>query len=327
MSLTTTPTPSPAVAPVEPATGSAREPDTKGALLFEYSTAADPLASGATPSIPFAEFTSELYADGPSRIIPLDLSQALRCPAPATGPSLAASFLRVEAGTALETRANATSELFYVIQGKGASTIGEHEIRWQQGDFFTLPGSVARHRASETSALYWVNDQPLLEYLGVERKRARFTPTHYTCGDLAKALQQAADDPLAATRSRVSLILGNPNFQQTMTVTHVLWAMYGLVEPNTRQLPHRHQSVALDLIIEAQPGCYTLVGSELNADGTIHNPSRIDWKSGSAFVTPPGYWHEHWNESSQRAYLTPIQDAGLHTYLRTLDITFYKEDE
>lgn len=297
------------------------------ALLFEYSTAADPISSGATPNVPLAEFTSDLYARGPSRVIPLDISQALRCSAPATGPSLAASFIRLEAGILLKTSVQATSELFYVIQGSGVSKVGEQEIAWAQGDFFTLPGAAAQHRSSEPAVLYWVNDAPLLEYLGVERKRARFAPTHYTRDKLAKALQHAANDPLAATRSRVSLILGNANFQQTMTVTHVLWAMYGLIEPNTRQLPHRHQSVALDLIIDAQPGCYTLVGTELNADGFIHNPRRIDWKSGSAFVTPPGYWHEHRNESGARAYLAPIQDAGLHTYLRTLDITFYKEDE
>lgn len=297
------------------------------ALLFEYSMASDPISSGAMPRVPLAEFDSELYARGPSRIIPLDLSAALRCPAPASGPSLAASFIRIEAGTSLQTHVNATSELFYVIQGSGVSEVGGQEIAWSEGEFFTLPGSAAQHRSNQTAVLYWVNDAPLLEYLGVERKRARFSPTLYTRSALTHALEQAAADPKAATRSRVSLILGNPNFEQTMTITHVLWAMYGLIEPNTRQLPHRHQSVALDLIIEAQPGCYTLVGTELNADGTIRNPTRVDWKSGSAFVTPPGYWHEHRNESSKRAYLTPIQDAGLHTYMRTLDITFYKEDD
>lgn len=297
---------------------------TTDALLFEYSTAADPISSGATPGVPLTEFSSDLYAQGPSRIIPLDLSQALRCASPASGPSLAANFVRLEVDTPLETRVNATSELFYVIQGSGVTTVDGREIGWSQGDFFTLPGSAAQHRSSETAALYWVHDAPLLEYLGVERKHAKFSPTHYTRQALKKALDEAAADPKAATRSRVSLILGNPNFQQTKTVTHVLWAMYGLTEPNTRQLPHRHQSVAMDLIIDAQPGCYTLAGTELNADGTIRNPRRIDWKSGAAFVTPPGYWHEHRNESSARAYLTPIQDAGLHTYLRTLDITFFK---
>jgi gentisate 1,2-dioxygenase len=299
----------------------------QNALMFEYSSAADPVSSGSVTPIPYAEFAADLYATGPSRIIPLDLSKALKSAAPASTPSLAASFLRVEAGDTLESSANSTSELFYVIQGNGVSTVGEQEIRWSQGDFFTLPGSTARHRAHETSALYWVNDQPLLDYLGVQQSHPRFAPAHYSRSELSKALEQAANDPQAATRSRVSLILGNPGCIQTMTVTHVLWAMYGLIEPNTRQLPHRHQSVALDLIIDAKPGCYTLVGTELGSDGHIKNPTRVDWKSGAAFVTPPGYWHEHRNESGERAYLTPIQDAGLHTYLRTLDITFFKDDD
>ncbi|MDR5729116.1 MAG: cupin domain-containing protein [Terriglobia bacterium] len=307
-----------------PATENSAE---QNALMFEYSSAADPVSSGSVPPIPYAEFAADLYATGPSRIIPLDLSQALKCAPPASTPSLAASFLRIEAGDTLETSANSTSELFYVIRGSGASTVGDREIRWSQGDFFTLPGSTARHRAQETSALYWVNDQPLLDYLGVQQSHPRFAPAHYTRSELTKALQLAANDPQAATRSRVSLILGNPDCMQTMTVTHVLWAMYGLIEPNTRQLPHRHQSVALDLIIDAKPGCYTLVGTELGSDGHIKNPTRVDWKSGAAFVTPPGYWHEHRNESGERAYLTPIQDAGLHTYLRTLDITFYRDND
>lgn len=299
----------------------------KNALLFEYSSAANPIASGSVPKIPYAEFASDLYAVGPSRVIPLDLSQALKCSSPASTPSLAASFLRLESGDELETQANATSELFYVIRGKGTSTIGDRQIAWSQGDFFTAPGGGARHRGMETSVLYWVNDEPLLQYLGVERTQARFAAAHYTFSELTKALQQAADDPRAATRSRISLILGNSQCMQTKTVTHVLWAMYGLIEPNTRQLPHRHQSVALDLIIDAKPGCYTLVGTALGADGAIKNPTRVDWKSGAAFVTPPGYWHEHRNESSERAYLAPIQDAGLHTYLRTLDITFHKGEK
>ncbi len=307
-----------------PATGKSPE---QNALMFEYSSAADPVSSGSVPPIPYAEFAADLYASGPSRIIPLDLSHALKAAAPASTPSLAASFLRIHAGDTLETSANSTSELFYVIRGSGVSAVGDNEIHWSAGDFFTLPGSTARHRAHETSALYWVNDQPLLDYLGVQRSHPRFAPAHYTRSELSKALELAANDPQAATRSRVSLILGNPGCMQTMTMTHVLWAMYGLIEPNTRQLPHRHQSVALDLIIDAKPGCYTLVGAELGSDGYIKNPTRVDWKSGAAFVTPPGYWHEHRNESGERAYLTPIQDAGLHTYLRTLDITFFKDDD
>jgi gentisate 1,2-dioxygenase len=68
-----------------------------------------------------------------------------------------------------------------------------------------------------------------------------------------------------------------------------------------------------------------LLGPELLADGAIKDPVRVDWVKGAAFVTPPGYWHEHVNASSAEAFVLPIQDAGLHTYLRTLDIQFFKD--
>jgi len=35
-----------------------------------------------------------------------------------------------------------------------------------------------------------------------------------------------------------------------------------------------------------------------------------------------GLWHAHFNESGAPAHLIPIQDAGLQTYLRSLDIRF-----
>ena len=98
--------------------------------------------------------------------------------------------------------------------------------------------------------------------------------------------------------------------------------MYGVVTPGTMQKPHRHQSIALDFIVDCDPGCYSLVGDRLDDTGAIVDPTRVDWESGSAFVTPPGYWHAHFNTSGRDARLIPIQDAGLQTYLRTLDIRF-----
>ena len=98
--------------------------------------------------------------------------------------------------------------------------------------------------------------------------------------------------------------------------------MLGVVPGGAVQPPHRHQSVALDLIIDCPPGCHTLVGSELAEDGSISRPQRVDWEPGGAFITPPGLWHAHVNPSEQPALLLPIQDAGLHTYLRSLDIRF-----
>ena len=111
-----------------------------------------------------------------------------------------------------------------------------------------------------------------------------------------------------------------------MTVTHTLWAMLGVLPAERVQRPHRHQSVALDLITECAPGCYTLVGRDLDERGRIVDPIRVEWEGAGAFVTPPGLWHSHHNESGRPAHLVPIQDAGLHSYLRSLDIRFTPSD-
>ncbi|HEX7443200.1 MAG TPA: hypothetical protein VF320_04905, partial [Acidimicrobiales bacterium] len=120
----------------------------------------------------------------------------------------------------------------------------------------------------------------------------------------------------------VSILLGNAAQPQTLTVTHTLWAMLGVLPADRVQRPHRHQSVALDLITECAPGCYTLVGHDVDDRGRIVDPIRVEWEGAGAFVTPPGLWHSHHNESGRPAHLVPIQDAGLHTYLRSLDIRF-----
>ncbi len=151
-------------------------------------------------------------------------------------------------------------------------------------------------------------------------------PTRFD-GAVARArLAEVEQDPGAADRSRVSVLLGNAATPQTLTVTHTLWAMLGILPVDRVQRPHRHQSVALDLITDCAPGCYSLVGSRLDGDGAIVDPVRVEWEAGGAFVTPPGLWHSHHNESGRPAYLVPIQDAGLHTYLRSLDIRFHQPD-
>lgn len=299
------------------------------ALLFDYRQAANPVRPGLTEPIPYRRWSAALHAGGPSGVIALDLSDELGCPGPATSPALAAHFVRIEAGEGVKAAARATSSLFFVLRGRGrcqrsaAGTSPAVTLSWSAGDLFVLPaGADPLLEADSASVLYWVHDAPLLTHLGVEPSTPRFAATHYPGSWLQAELAALAADPSSARSNRLSLLLANSDLPASRTVTHVLWAMYGLVPPGATQAPHRHQSVALDLIISCAPGCYTLVGSDLNADGTIRNPERIDWESGGAFVTPPGHWHAHVNGSGSPAFLLPIQDAGLHTYLRSLDIRF-----
>jgi gentisate 1,2-dioxygenase len=257
-------------------------------------------------------------------IIPFDLSEQLSITeGPATSPALLTSFIRIAPGDCVDTAPVATSELYYVISGSGVSIVNGRELEWGAGDFFVLPAnSTTVHRASTDTTMYWVTDEPLLRHLGVVPTHAKFEPTRFPAERVRAELADVESSPRATDRNRLSILLNTTPNDMTQTVTHVLWAMYGLLPVGAVQRPHRHQSVALDLVGDCKPGCYTLVGRTVDEDGEIIDPIRVDWEPHSAFVTPPGMWHAHYNESGEQAWIIPIQDAGLQTYLRSLDIRF-----
>jgi len=297
---------------------------TEQARYFDYRMASNPLSGeGAIAPVTSPWFGSELHESGPTGIVTLDNAKSLGCEGAATTPGLCASFVHINPGDHQATDAEATSQLFFVIRGDGNTQVGASKIKWSEGDIFTLPArSPAVHQATSDVALYWVHDGPLLQYLGAEATRQRFSPTLYRRDVIRNRLDEISRDPSSAKANRLSVLLGHENFPQTKTITHVIWAMYGRLPVGAVQAPHRHQAVALDLVVECEPGCYTMVGSSLDKDGWIKDGARFDWKPGAAFVTPPGLWHSHHNESGSIAHILPIQDAGLHTYLRTLNILF-----
>ena len=234
--------------------------------------------------------------------------------------------MRICSGETVSTSAVATSSCFYVIRGSGKSNWGDAQcVSWAQGDLFTVPGSDAvLHSAGDVDcALYYVSDAPLLSYLGVVPSVHRFQPTHWT-----NALLRGAVADLAAEggehSNRLGVLLGTASTESsTKTLTHTLWSLLNMLPARAVQPPHRHNSVALDLAVSAPPhGCYTLMGAELGEDGWVKDPVRADWEEGSVFSTPPGWWHSHHNESDVAAWVLPVQDAGLYTHQRTLDIRF-----
>ena len=295
---------------------------TREALYYDYASTANPIFSGLIPPVPYHSFSPDFFQQKASGILPLDVSEKMKCPGPATSPALLANFVRIVKGT-LKTNALATSQLFFVFQGSGRTEACGRTIEWKQGDFmvFTAHGEAIHHTDGE-AGFYWVHDAPLLRYLGVTATEERFQPTVFEHSKAAAKLEQIANDPVTNQANRVSVLLANSNFPQTRTITHTLWAMFGLLPKGKVQYPHRHESVALDFVISCKPGCYTMIGTELNSEGMIKNGHRENWVSGASFITPAGYWHSHHNESGEDAHVLPIQDAGLHTYLRTLDILY-----
>lgn len=284
------------------------------AQVKEYMSAVNP----SMPKIDVVDYPSSLHEGGDTRIIPFDLSATLETAYPATSPNLMANYIHINEGDLLKTDVSATSQMFYVIRGSGHTQMKNGTIKWKQGDLFTLPAVPdALHSASSDTAIYWVHDAPLLKYLGVEPTVQRFEPVLYTQERLTQELNTIRE--VAAGRNRTGFLLAHPNFPQTMTLTHTLWALYNVLPAGVVQKAHRHNSIALDFCVSSGPDTYTMIGKEIDENGDIINPIKAMWTPGSAFITPPGWWHSHHNDSTEDAIVLPIQDAGLIMNMQVLD--------
>jgi gentisate 1,2-dioxygenase len=288
---------------------------------WEYSSAATP----DLRDVPIKIFPASLHDSGETRVIPLDLSEHLETDYLATAPGLLASYIRICANEHIQCSANASSEIFYVMSGAGYSETDFGRVDWRQGDAFSLPvNSGITHHAEEDAALAWGHDGPFFDYMGGTATEKRFEPAYYSREALIAASEDVREAGIRENRNRNGIILGNKACTKTKTMTHSMWSLYNFIPANAVQKPHRHQSVAIDLALSAGPNTYTLIGEDIDGDGNIIDPVKVPWSAHSIFVTPPGWWHSHHNEDEDAAYVFPFQDAGLHTYLRTLDIRFFR---
>lgn len=242
-----------------------------------------------------------------------------------------------------EKEINASSHLFYVLHGKCTFTLREEvyaqgeeygemyteikdtEFVVERGEIFICPAFqtlVISNLSNEKTEIYYVNDSPLLNYLGAEAEKQIFKPCVYDQKFIQENLQKLSNPK----NNRKGILLSNLDTEKigVNTITPTLWALYNELPANTKQRPHRHNSVALDLCTvctdSANGNVYTLMGSELDEEGNIINPIKMPWKCGVMFVTPPGLWHSHHNDGDTDAYVLPIQDAGLLLYQRILGI-------
>ena len=222
---------------------------------------------------------------------------------------------------------NATSHFFYVLNGNASFTIdSEEEKNIFSGDILISPcfNSIKIKNLSEELQIYYINDSPLVNYLGSKAEKKIFKPCIYNQEFLIKNLNDLSN----SKNNRKGILLSNKDTENLgiNTITPVLWALYNELPPGTIQKTHKHNSVALDLCIMCADteNIYTLIGDELDDYGNIINPKKINWKEGSMFITPPGLWHSHNNIGDTYAYILPIQDAGLLLYQRILGIIINK---
>ena len=73
-----------------------------------------------------------------------------------------------------------------------------------------------------------------------------------------------------------------------------------MIMPGEKARSHRHTPNALRLIIDAEPGAYTIVNGE-----------RLSMMPGDVVLTPNWCWHGHGNDSRACAYWLDVLDVPL----------------
>lgn len=280
-------------------------------VYFEYTSA-------AVPSI--------------SKLKPLTLRPGE--PAVISTPAMHVKYIKLSKISSMQLDGFASSSVFYVIKGSGTvSDDKTFSLSWDEGDVFTIPFKENRvwfTASLDDAILFYANDSPLLKFLNAKPSGERFKPMVYKNADMLKEIEKFNLEEKAKERNRNGILISNTQMVEEgqNTLTHTMWSLLNSIGPNVVQKSHRHNSVAIDLCVgisqeaEEKEQVYTLMGENLDDKNQIINPVKMVWKKNCTFTTPPGWWHSHHNESESEAWVFPVQDAGLHTYLRTLDIRF-----
>ena len=99
---------------------------------------------------------------------------------------------------------------------------------------------------------------------------------------------------------RRNLILVNAGAGNDYATASTLVSAYQMIMPGEHARSHRHSPNALRLIVDAEPGTYTVV------DGV-----RLEMMPGDVLLTPNWCWHGHGNDSTANAYWIDFLDVPL----------------
>jgi gentisate 1,2-dioxygenase len=288
---------------------------------YEYESNVNPILT----SIPIINKNICDYDFGVNLI---DFSNRYNVEYKATTPNLLASFIKIKGDdnfifSNTDLNFEASSHFFYIMKGCGSIYINDYPYALFEGDIFISPVYSSLKIVNDIDddlEIYYINDSPLIQYLGCKPVNPTFQCAIYKKEYLCFQLNNLSNP----SNNRKGILLSNKDTEKlgVNTITPVLWSLYNELPPFTSQKPHKHNSVALDLCIlcNDSENIYTLVGDELDSEGKIINPTKVNWKKGEMFITPPGLWHSHHNDGKTYAYILPIQDAGLLLYQRILGI-------
>jgi gentisate 1,2-dioxygenase len=155
----------------------------------------------------------------------------------------------------------------------------------------------------------WAKPTPSL---WAEPKKS-FAPFVWSYAKAKGALDAAGRLINTELAERRNLILQNPAGDYATSRTIV--AAYQMIMPGEKARSHRHTPNALRLIIDAEPGAYTIVNGE-----------KLSMMPGDVVLTPNWCWHGHGNEGRACAYWLDVLDVPLVQLLEPMFFEPHPDD-
>lgn len=272
------------------------------------------------PRVPDAVFTNEpaqaLAAQAPTSIVYCDTSSDMQEHSPGVSPHLLARYVTIRQDDEISMALRVSGMIFYVIRGNGrVSQDGEH-VNWHEGDVFILPGGEdAVLSAGDQGAVLWaVGDEPFMAFQGVQPERSaqvvRTHIVHYPAGEIARQLDLIYSIDQEASTAARALMFSSDEQAESRNILPTLTLALNSLEPGTTQRSHRHNAVAVTLIIQGE-GCFS------DVDG-----ANKPWQQWATTITPPQAVHSHTNTGSNRALFLIVQDGGLYSHARATGFAF-----
>lgn len=271
------------------------------------------------PPVPDMAFTAEparaLAPATPTGLIACDISGQLGCDFPATSPLVLARYARIRAGETLATDFAASGVIAYVIAGAGQTVCGDETIAWGTGDLMIFPGGVAQiHTADDTDAVLWiVTNEPQLAFENLRPPTPGAAPTdivHYTGAEIRRQIDLIYDVGRNEEIAGSALIFSAERQEATRNILPTLTAAMNSLPAGAVQRPHRHNSVAVSLVINGE-NCFSFIDGQ-----------RKNWSPFATTITPPVSVHSHHNGGDKQALFLIIQDGGIYYHARAMGFEF-----
>jgi hypothetical protein len=234
------------------------------------------------PPVPDIVFTREAEAAldpaAPTGLFPCDISADLACGFPATTPLVLARYARIRAGETLSTDFAASGVIAYAIAGTGETACGAETIDWGEGDLLILPGGIpAAHRAGSADAVLWiVTNEPQLAFERLRPPAPSEAPTdivHYRAAEIARQIALIHEVGRNEQIAGSALIFSAERQEATRNILPTLTVAMNSLPGGAAQRPHRHNAVAVSLVIKGDR-CFSVIDGRRSGPRRSHRRRR-----------------------------------------------------